>query len=836
MYRTGRILSVCIIVVMIILLFPGVVFSEMEPVQIYVSANGNDKYGTGTIVHPYKTAKKAQEAARAYIDGGQAGDITVFFRGGRYELSEPLTFSVRDSGRNGYKVIYSGYPNETAQICGSSPVIEWSGCGGNIYSAYVGAGRNINTLYEDEQRSVIARYPNRAANGTDNFNEVYKTAVYKTQDGTTVNKSTLSFVYSIDSTMGKYYLPPITNTSTLQVFMCPGGADGTFCWFSSIIDVQSMEKLTNIKDAATSQAVEYNMVNLKNEPFDNIKVMGAGSRYYIQGALELLDAPGEFYYDKSSGYLYYYPKNTDNLSSGNIKIPMTDNLITVKGYSNKFAENIVFKNLVFKENNADRALLHYTSAAGIALTYANNITIENCKLYNIGGNGVTLSASAQNNFITGNEIYNTGGNGVCLINTTRKAVVSKNTVSNNYIHNNGFAQVGSAGVNLINTSDNIVSHNSIHSTAHAGIDMMGNYLSAMIGTQIDGVTIDINNGLQYNQTQNNIIEYNDISDANLNTQDTGVIYTCGIGGGNLIRYNRIHDSDMHFSFGFGIYLDDQSYDSEIYGNLVYNLQNDNTDGVLYSVVILKGLRNKFYNNITANSNPFKSDFFVDGSTSSDAVNRVGDAYHYLNVQYETGDRTYGTYFSSQTNKIQYGDNNIYYNSRNIYQKYNANTADLQKVNYDVNSVFGTNPLFVNEAEGDYRLRKESPVYNLKDTAVSPGSTVSFEDIDYKSIGTTADFGNNADISLVYPYIESDDKKAFADISAGATLRLNYTVRTQKGLPAADACIEYSTDNPNAATVSDDGIITAVSAGNAKITVTAAKNGVVRTGEFYVYVK
>ena len=90
--------------------------------------------------------------------------------------------------------------------------------------------------------------------------------------------------------------------------------------------------------------------------------------------------------------------------------------------------------------------------------------------------------------------------------------------------------------------------------------------------------MDINN-----YSHNNIIEFNEIIDTNLETRDTGAIETLGRDkqlSGNIIRFNFIRnvvgmgttlDGEFVFpNYNWGIYLDDYSSGTTVYGNIVVN--------------------------------------------------------------------------------------------------------------------------------------------------------------------------------------------------------------------------------------------------------------------------
>lgn len=87
-----------------------------------MSPEGNDA-NPGTIDRPFATIERARDAVRE-INRNMTGDIIVYLRDGTYRLERTLEFDERDSGTNGYRVIYQAYPGESPIISGEcrSPV------------------------------------------------------------------------------------------------------------------------------------------------------------------------------------------------------------------------------------------------------------------------------------------------------------------------------------------------------------------------------------------------------------------------------------------------------------------------------------------------------------------------------------------------------------------------------------------------------------------------------------------------------------------------------------------------------------------------------------------
>ena len=96
---------------------------------LYLSPDGNDNW-SGRLAEPdpagndgpLATLEWAREMVRRMRESGDArGPITVWVRGGRYHLGQPVWFNGRDSGPTTYR----GYPGETATFTGGRRVTGW---------------------------------------------------------------------------------------------------------------------------------------------------------------------------------------------------------------------------------------------------------------------------------------------------------------------------------------------------------------------------------------------------------------------------------------------------------------------------------------------------------------------------------------------------------------------------------------------------------------------------------------------------------------------------------------------------------------------------------------
>lgn len=117
--------------------------------------NGSDS-AAGTQVAPFQTIEKAKAAAAALSAGG---DVTVWLHGGTYRVSNAITFTSADSGKNGHVITYKAVSGEVPVISGGTPITGWTiyDTQKNIYVADVPAAAvNSRQFYVDGEHQTRA--------------------------------------------------------------------------------------------------------------------------------------------------------------------------------------------------------------------------------------------------------------------------------------------------------------------------------------------------------------------------------------------------------------------------------------------------------------------------------------------------------------------------------------------------------------------------------------------------------------------------------------------------------------------------------------------------------
>lgn len=781
--------------------------------SFYVDPVLGDDGGEGSEANPFRTIVQAQQAVRAYKAGRTlSGHIAVYLRGGQYYLEETLRFTEEDSGQDGYDIIYRAYPGETPVINGGRSVQGWTHHEGNIYKADIGTSTQVQLIFENGTFGKKARYPN----------EGYNTAVAASAG---LSRSEFRFAKST--------LPPIADTSRLEVSIWAGGFAGIWNWFQDIIPVK-----------------EYNydrgVIKLdKNASYE----IGTGSRYFLEGGYELLDSPGEFYLS-GEGSLYYYPLHA-NIAEQNIVIPVAGDIISLKGASPaQPVSHIRFEGI--SVCNSDRG------NNGFVLSNASHIALDGMHIYNIGQTALKADGFAQNIAVENSLIENIGKDGVHFNGTGLRldTINQYNIVRNNRLDQLGLILGHAYPIYLYNSGYNYVGHNRISNSTRYAIAFNGSKIYDD-GKVVNGVTVTYTNWNDYTHTRHNVIEYNDCFLTYTDSQDVGAIYSWNSGLGNVVRNNLIHSSNVPFSHAEPLYFDDGSDDVTAYNNIIFNNQNDpGSKGYLNEVIAAKGVGIRLYNNILAQNQSYPGADRNFPAVASLPMS-LTDSRHNLasrNIIYESGnylidipENNFNT--STETGKLlkslgspveerfDESDYNLYYNSSNAYLPKVAgkNLSTLedwlgwQEGKYDQHSWFGHDPQFIDPDNADYRLRYDSPAYSL-----------GFRSISAREIGLTAEFPfdpGNGRLEKVFVEQADGDGSSYASVASGSGLRLEVAARSEDGLlmDLSQAAVAFASSDSAVAEVDAQGQVAAKTKGVAEIQASVTAGGITRSAVFHVLV-
>jgi hypothetical protein len=343
----------------------------------YVAANGSDS-NPGTRQQPFATLQRAQQAARK--EAGREA-VTVFIREGTYYLPETFVLTSQDSGTKAAPIVYQAYQKEHPVVSGGRhwQNLRWEPYTNGIMQAKVPAGFSTDQLFVNGERQPLARYPNFDPNER-HFNGWAKDAISPERAARWKDPAG-GFIHALHSAEwgGMHYL--ITGKGPDNKITYEGG-------------------------------------------WQNNRPMGMHDIRFVENIFEELDAPGEWFLDHKTSTLYFYPPPDVNLVAATVEAVQLRHLVEFHGTEQAPVRFISFKGLTFRhaartfmDNKEPLVRSDWTTYRGGALflTGAEDCTIEDCFIDQVGGNAVFVNNYNRRITIRGCHIAKAGANGVAFV-------------------------------------------------------------------------------------------------------------------------------------------------------------------------------------------------------------------------------------------------------------------------------------------------------------------------------------------------------------------------------------------------------------------------------------
>jgi hypothetical protein len=471
---------------------------------------------------------QARDKVRS-VNGSMSGDILVYLRGGTYTLSSPLELTSQDSGSGGHSVIYSAYEEEKPVLSGGEQVSGWSLYDTrNVYRAYVGTSLQTRQLYVNDVLAI------RARSETDPSGFAKTTSGYTTTDTTMQDWHNVGDIEFVDFAEWVSYRCGVSSISGPTITMKQP------CWDNT----QGVHK-----------PEEWTM----------------GPPKWVENAYELLDEPGEWYLDRSSGYLYYKPRPEENMTTATVVAPKLEKLVEGTGTLDEPIHDVKFNGLTFMyatwlapstddgyaavqagfrfvgsdiphaQEDQEKPLAHVSFSAAESIRFERNIFTH------LGAVGLAFEHGSQNNAIIGNRFHDISGGGVYLGNVDdhhpddSRAVVKNNVVKNNDIARIGAEYFDQVGIWVGYTDGSVIEHNELYDLPYGGISVgWGWGCQDPDGEPLGDCSRD-NNYTTPTVARNNKIRHNLMHDYMKILEDGGGIYTLGAQPNSEISYNYIYN-------------------------------------------------------------------------------------------------------------------------------------------------------------------------------------------------------------------------------------------------------------------------------------------------------
>ncbi len=554
-----------------VLLFFTLVFPLQAQQEIHVSPTGKDK-AKGTLENPASIQQALEIIAKK--SKSMESDIIVYLHKGRYPLTSPIQLTQNHSGKNGHDVIFKAFENDKPVISGGVQVSNWEKVSGNIYKAQLNRDTKLRSLFVNGKRMRMAGTETPIA-GLGNWGEF---TISGDEDWAYGAGSGIEGIKFSSSDIGLYHNPEDIELVQFNV------------WTEKILCVREFEHYgdtTVVKLQQPYGAIATSMAWAGKINYNK--------NFVIRNAMELLDSPGEFYFNKNTQTLYYYSMGED-MAKAEVIAPTSEGLIKIQGSSTSDkAGNLKIEGITFSHD--DWQLMEVAGShgfagiqsLGLAVKYipggnwhptqynstdvprgaieiknAGNISFKRNRFERIGAAiAINLANDVKNSEVIGNYFHNNLGNAVNighpqhykigdgdLFGPDQEGLCENNIVSNNYLRNIclDFRQV--EGITSFFVANTKIEHNDVAWTPYGAITCgwwWGN-------SDIPPSTVAKNNHIRYNKAGNT----HQVLD------DGGIIYVLGEQPQSTIEGNYVFNGPRC------IYPDDGSAYWTITRNVVGN--------------------------------------------------------------------------------------------------------------------------------------------------------------------------------------------------------------------------------------------------------------------------
>jgi hypothetical protein len=416
-----------VLIVSVLLLSLPIVSSCAD---FYVSPQGSDR-NSGSRQKPFATLERARDAARATKHDST---ITIWLKGGTYTRSSTFTLSAEDSGTASAPVVYRAVPGETARISGGKAIRgfkQWRGrilqinlCRQGVTDFGAMTSRGFSRphvagleLFFGDRPMPLARWPNRG---------------WAHVGAATPAKATDEFAFAGDR--------PARWAKSSDAWVY---GYWTYDWADSYEHVASIDMATH---------------TIHTDPSTPPYGYKAGQRWRVVNVLEELDEPGEWYLDRLTGILYFWPPADIHSAETAVSIMATP-LMATQG-----ASYLQFRDLRFEVTRGD----------GIIITGGTNDILSHCVIANIGNRAVSF-VGGSNNGVEDSEILDTGDGGILLAGGDRKTLTPGGYFAvRNHIHDfSRWARTYSPAIQSRGVGNRVVG-NTIDHAPHNAILVAGN--------------------------------------------------------------------------------------------------------------------------------------------------------------------------------------------------------------------------------------------------------------------------------------------------------------------------------------------------------------------------
>lgn len=639
-----------------------------NPAGLHIATTGSDD-NPGTSAKPFKTLERARDEIRKLKQAGPLpkGGVTVWLAGGLYERAKTFELGAADSGTESAPIQYRARKGEEVRLVG-----------GKVVSGFKPVTDAAVLQRLDPAARAHVMQADLRAQGVTDFGQLGGGFGMGGGPGLELFFQDRPMTLARYPNEGFMKITNVLGQTVVDVRGTKGCAEGIFAY-----DSDRPSRWVGEKDAWTlgywfwdwaEQRQKIESIDADRHVITLAKPHHSygyrkGQWFYGFNLLCEIDEPGEWYLDRVTGTLYFWPPAS--LDKGKVVVSVLPTLLAMKDTS-----HMSFSGLT----------LEATRQTAVTINGGTGNQIIGCTLRNLGSWAVSISGGTASGGV-GCDIYATGDGGISLTGGDRKTLTpAQHFAENNHIHHwSRWNRMYRPAITL-NGVGNRAAHNLIDNAPHTAIGFGGN---------------------------DHFIEFNEIHSVCYESNDAGAIYA---GRDWTMRGTVIRNNYLHHINGFqgrgcvGVYLDDMYCGTTIVSNVFYK--------VTRAAFIGGGRDNRIENNIFVDCKPA---VHVDARAlgwahaSADAWIKEGRERGTLSgIRYNQPpySERYPVLVSILNQNPPAPEGNVV--ARNVcsggkWDEIEKKALPLVKLD---NNLLDQDPQFVDAAKQNFQLRQDSPAYKL----------------------------------------------------------------------------------------------------------------------------
>jgi hypothetical protein len=365
---------------LVLFILIGLPFSTMayDPVQVaesgiilHVSPRGNDR-ADGSAKSPLKSLQGAKERLRLIRKQQPEQSVKVLVHGGTYVLEKSVHFEREDSGTEKYPVVYQAAPGEKPVFSGSRKLTKWKKLTDKKMLAVLDPavrGKVLVTdvkmagitdfgdptdrglrpeFFVDETLQTLARWPNKEM----------------TTAGRAIGQTPLPATYIAKAGTKEGFFEYLGERQHRWAKEKDPRVGGYWYWdwaeeFQKVEAIDTLEKTIKIR-----------------QPYHNYGYKD-GLRYFGLNLFCEIDSPGEWYLDRTSGLMYWYPGADVDISKANMRLSLFSDPFMVEMTD---CEYLTLSGLSFEESRG----------SALAIKGGKNCLVSDCRMERFGADGLHM--------------------------------------------------------------------------------------------------------------------------------------------------------------------------------------------------------------------------------------------------------------------------------------------------------------------------------------------------------------------------------------------------------------------------------------------------------------